>query len=91
MNLYPPLKWLGLFNVYFEFSEILFPDYLAMANLCISNQIRGYKSCTTDIYKHWRVMRTHILEFCEIPFICYLVMTQFVDFSTIQGQKLIVY
>ena len=36
-------------------------------------------------------MRTHILEFCEIPFICYLVMTQFVDFSTIQGQKLIVY
>ena len=27
-----------------------------------------------------------IVEFCEIPFIGYLVMTQFVDFSVIQGQ-----
>ena len=27
-----------------------------------------------------------IAEFCEIPFIGYLVMIQFTDFSAIQGQ-----
>ena len=37
-----------LFIVYFEFPEILFTDYLVMANIWISNQIKGNKSCTTD-------------------------------------------
>ena len=27
-----------------------------------------------------------IVEFCETPFFGYLIMTQFVDFSAIQGQ-----
>ena len=27
-----------------------------------------------------------IVEFCEIPLIGYLIMTQFTDFSAIQGQ-----
>ena len=42
-------------------------------------------------YEHWRVMTIQIVEFCEIPFIGYLVMTQFIDFSAIQGQLLIAY
>ena len=31
-------------------------------------------------------MTIKIVEFCEISFIEFLVMTQFVDFSAIQGQ-----
>ena len=30
--------------------------------------------------------QSKIVEFCEIPFIGYLVMIQFTDFSAIQGQ-----
>ena len=32
-----------------------------------------------------------MVEFCEIPFIGYLVMTQFIEFSAIQEQQLIAY
>ena len=52
---------ISLFKVYFEFHKMLFTDYLVMANLWISNQIKGNKLCTTDTL--WE-LRSH-----DIPFI----------------------
>ena len=39
------------------------------------------------LYEHWHVMTENKnAEFCEIPFIAYLVITQFTDFLSIKGQ-----
>ena len=63
-----------------------------MANLWILNQFKGIKSCTTDaimikLNVHFYVKTIHkYFKFHEIPFIGYLVMTQFVDFKPSQGQ-----
>ena len=63
-----------------------------MANLWILNPFKGIKSCTngaimTKLNVHCCVMTIHnYFKFHEIPFIGYLVMTQFVYFKPIQGQ-----
>ena len=63
-----------------------------MANLLILSQLKGNKSCIIDAFMTKLNVNSHIMtihhyfKFHEIPFVCCLVLTQFVDLKVIQGQ-----
>ena len=68
-----------------KFHEILFTYYFVMANLWGLNQgqLIMHYWYFMSIVMSWQYKT---VEFREIPFIGYLVMTQFTDLLAIQGQ-----
>ena len=75
-----------------QFNKNFITGILVMANLQILSQFKGNKSCITDAIMTKLNVNSHIMtihhdfKFHEIPFVCCLVLTQFVDLQVIQGQ-----